>query len=112
MQTAHTRPRQHTPPGTRRPFVWSLELPSAPTCSASQNFLSSQGEIRVLVRRTTREPIEATCGHLATSREFGATSTNNPGGARANTCVAGAANGVSLRPQPELVREDRSDATV
>src|SRR5262245_49203382 len=95
MQTAHTRPRQYPPPGTRGSFVWSLELPSAPTCSASQNFLSSQGEIRVLVRRTTREPIEATCGFLATSREFGATSTNYPGGARANTCVvAGGADGV------------------
>ena len=45
-------------------------------------FLSSQGEIRVLVRKTTRELIEATCRFLATSREFGATSTNYPGGAR------------------------------
>lgn len=45
-------------------------------------FLSSQGEISVLARRTTRELIEATCRFLATSREFGATSTNYPGGAR------------------------------
>src|SRR5690242_8897687 len=41
-------------------------------------FLSSQGEIRVLVRKTTHELIEATCRFLATSREFGATSTNHP----------------------------------
>ena len=80
MQTAHTPPRQHSPPGTRRSFVWSLELPSAPTFGAPV-FLSSQGEIRVLVRRTTRELIEATCRFLATSREFGATSTSYPGGA-------------------------------
>src|ERR1700749_1896553 len=45
-------------------------------------FLSSQGEIRVLMRNTTRELIGATCRFLATSREFGATSTNSPGGAR------------------------------
>src|SRR5690242_14132302 len=41
-------------------------------------FLSSQGEIRVLVRKTTHELIEATSRFLATSREFGATSTNHP----------------------------------
>jgi hypothetical protein len=34
-------------------------------------FLSGQGEIRVLARRTTRELIETTCRFLATSREFG-----------------------------------------
>src|SRR5258708_39861363 len=34
-------------------------------------FLSSQGEIRVLARGTTRELIEATCRFLATSRELG-----------------------------------------
>src|SRR5258708_33023685 len=43
---------------------------------AVPEFFSSQGEIRVPMRRTTREPIEATCRLLATSREFGATSTN------------------------------------
>src|SRR5262245_37081760 len=36
-------------------------------------FLSNQGEIRVLVRRTTREPTEATCGisrHVAQVRRY------------------------------------------
>src|SRR5882724_12062607 len=45
-------------------------------------FFCSHGEIRVPARRTTHEPIEATWRLLATSREFGATSTNYPGGAR------------------------------
>jgi hypothetical protein len=58
-------------------------------------FFSSQGEIRVPVRRTTREPIEATCRLLATSREFGATSTNYPAAYEANaSVVAGAAHEV------------------
>jgi len=47
------------------------------------------------VRKTTRELIEAICRFLATSREFGATSTNYPAAHGANTClVAGAAHEV------------------
>jgi hypothetical protein len=50
-------------------------------------FLSSQGEIRVLIRGTTRESKEAAHGFFATSREFDATSANFSAAHRANTVL-------------------------
>src|SRR5690349_7623553 len=52
----------------RRSFVWSLGTPDRADLFGAPVFLSSQGEIRVLARKTTREFIEATCRFPATSR--------------------------------------------
>src|SRR5215471_1308920 len=68
-------------------------------------FLSSQGEIRVLVRRTTREPIEATCGFLAASREFGATSASYHGAGPDADTAAVSANQMNAGP-PGLLQID------
>src|SRR5215469_8194963 len=100
MPTPHTRPRQHSPPTTRRSFVWSLGTPVRADLFSVQKFLNSQSEIPVLVRRTTRETIETTYGLLATSRELGARARTTGAAQGPNTCgVTSAAHGLAVATQ-------------